>query len=326
MGIRCISFALGAALCAWAGAAFAADASYPNRPIRILVPFPPGGNVDITARTVSPGLSSQLGQSIIVDNRGGAHGTIAAEIVAKAARDGYTLMLTSSGMLAIAPALGQKLPYDIARDFAPIGTISTVPLVMVVHPASPATTVREFIALAKTRPGRIPMATNGVGSTPDLAGALFQSLTGTKLNAIPYKGSGPAQIDLAGGQVEVYFDQLSAAIGFINAGKTRALAVLSPTRVAQLPAVPTIAEAGVPGGEADTFTALLAPAGTPKDILQRLNTALNAALRTPAVKDAFARFSSDTLVSSPEATVKHIRSETAKWAKVVREAGIKVEQ
>jgi tripartite-type tricarboxylate transporter receptor subunit TctC len=303
----------------------AAIAAYPERPIRILVPFPPGGNVDITARIVAPGMSSQLGQPVIIDNRGGAHGTIAAEIVAKAARDGYTLMLASSGMLAIAPALYQKLTYDIVRDFAPIGAISTVPLVMLVHPSSPATTVRDFIAAAKSRPGRITMATNGSGSTPDLAGALFQSLTGTKLIAVPYKGSGPAQIDLAGGQVEVYFDQLSAAIAFVNGGKTRALAVTSKSRVAQLPDVPTMSEAGVPGCEATTFTGLLAPAGTSREIVSKLNAALNSALRTAAVRESFNRFAGQTLEGTPEDLARLIRDETAKWTKVVRAAGIKAE-
>jgi len=302
-----------------------AGAAYPERPIRILVPFPAGGNVDITARTVAPGMSTQLGQSVIIDNRGGAHGTIAAEIVQKAARDGYTLMLTSSGMLAIAPALGQKLTYDVVKDFTPIGAINNVPLLMVVHPSSPGASVREFIASAKSRPGRIAMATNGAGSTPDLAGALFQTLTGTKLNAVPYKGSGPAQIDLAGGQVEVYFDQLSAAIGFVTSGKTRALAVLAKARVAQLPDVPTIAEAGVPGCEASTFTGLLAPAGTPREIIQRLNAAVNGALRTTAVKETFARLAAQTLEGTPEDLARLMRDETAKWAEVVRAAGIKAE-
>ena len=303
----------------------AAGAAYPERPIRILVPFPPGGNVDITARIVAPGLSSRLGQAVIIDNRGGAHGTIAAEIVAKAARDGYTLMLTSSGMLAIAPALYQKLSYDIGRDFAPIGSISTVPLVMLVHQSSPIKTVREFIAAAKSRPGRITMATNGSGSTPDLAGALFQSLTGTKLIAVPYKGSGPAQIDLAGGQVEVYFDQLSAAIAFVNGGKTRALAVTSKARVAQLPDVPTMGEAGVPGCEATTFTGLLAPTGTPREIIDRLNAAMNNALRTDSVRESFARFAGQTLEGTPEDFARLMRDETAKWTQVVRAAGIKGE-
>ncbi len=304
----------------------AAGAAYPERPIRVLVPFPAGGNVDITARTVAPGMSAQLGQSVIVDNRGGAHGTIAAEIVQKAARDGYTLMLTSSGMLAIAPALGQKLTYDVVKDFTPIGAVNNVPLLMVVHPSSPGTSVREFIASAKSRPGRIAMATNGSGSTPALAGALFQSLTGTKLIAVPYKGSGPAEIDLAGGQVEVYFDQLSAAMGFVNSGKTRALAVLAKARVAQLPDVPTIAEAGVPGCEASTFTGLLAPVGTPREIIQRLNAAVNRALRTAAVKENFARLAAQTLEGTPEDLARLMRDETTKWIRVVREAGIKGEQ
>ena len=303
----------------------AAGAAYPERPIRILVPFPPGGNVDITARIVAPGLSSRIGQAVIIDNRGGAHGSIAADIVAKAAHDGYTLMLTSSGMLAIAPALYQKLSYDIGRDFAPIGSISTVPLVMLVHQSSPTKTVREFITMAKSRPGRITVATNGSGSTPDLAGALFQSVTGTKLIAVPYKGSGPAQIDLAGGQVEVYFDQLSAAIAFVNAGKTRALAVTSKARVAQLPDVPTMGEAGVPGCEATTFTGLLAPARTPREIIGRLNAALNNALRMDSVRESFARFAGQTLEGSPEELARLMRDETAKWTQVVRAAGIKGE-
>ena len=302
-----------------------AGAAYPERPIRILVPFPPGGNVDITARIVAPGLASGIGQTVIIDNRGGAHGTIAAEIVAKAARDGYTLMLTSSGMLAIAPALYQKLSYDIGRDFAPIGSISTVPLVMLVHQSSPIKTVREFIALAKSRPGRITMATNGSGSTPDLAGALFQSLTGTKLIAVPYKGSGPAQIDLAGGQVEVYFDQLSAAIAFVKSGKTRALAVTSKARVAELPDIPTMGEAGVPGCDATTFTGLLAPAGTPRVIIDRLNSAMNNTLRTDSVRASFARFAGETLQGTPEDFARLMRTETAKWTQVARAAGIKGE-
>jgi tripartite-type tricarboxylate transporter receptor subunit TctC len=228
-------------------------------------------------------------------------------------------------MLAIAPALYQKLSYDIGRDFAPIGSISTVPLVMLVHQSSPIKTVREFIALAKSRPGRITMATNGSGSTPDLAGALFQSLTGTKLIAVPYKGSGPAQIDLAGGQVEVYFDQLSAAIAFVKSGKTRALAVTSKARVAELPDIPTMGEAGVPGCDATTFTGLLAPAGTPRVIIDRLNSAMNNTLRTDSVRASFARFAGETLQGTPEDFARLMRTETAKWTQVARAAGIKGE-
>jgi tripartite-type tricarboxylate transporter receptor subunit TctC len=303
-----------------------AHAAFPDRSIRIIVPYAPGGNIDITARAIAPGMSEALGQTVVVDNRGGAGGTLGTELGAKAAADGYTLTLGSTGTLSTAPPLYPKLNYDPVKDFATTSLVSNVALVLEVHPSIPAHNVKEFIALAKSRPGKITMGTSGAGTTNHLSGELFQSATGTKLIHIPYKGSGPGLIDLMGGQIDIFFDQLSASIGFIQAGKIRALAVTTIKRAAAMPELPTIAEAaGIPGFDASTWTGIVLPAATPRDVVLKIHGALVKTLRTKSVRDNFARLGAETLESTPEEFARYLRDDLAKWTRVVREAGIKLD-
>jgi tripartite-type tricarboxylate transporter receptor subunit TctC len=301
-------------------------AQYPERPIRVIVPFAPGGNVDLTARTITPALAELLGRNVVVDNRGGAGGALGAEIVAGASPDGYTLLVGSTGLLSIAPVINSRLRYDPVKDFAPIALISNVALVMLVNPSSPAKSAKEFAALAKSRAGQMTMASSGNFSTGQLAGALFQNVTGTRLIHVPYKGASLAVADLVGGHVDVMFDQVSSAIGHIRGGKVRALALTAAARSADLPEVPTMREAGIPGVEAGTYTAMVAPAGTPRAIVARLNAAVSQALAAKPARDSFARQGAEIMGGTPEAAAGYIRSEIAKWSKVIRETGIKTDQ
>jgi tripartite-type tricarboxylate transporter receptor subunit TctC len=300
-------------------------AAYPERAIRIIVPYPPGGNIDITARTIGPGMSAALGQQIVVDNRAGAGGTLGADLAAKSAPDGYTLLLGSSGALSTAPPLYPRLPYDPVRDFATTSLVSNVPLVLEMHPLIPAHSVKEFIALAKSRPGRITMGSSGAGTTNHLSGELFQSATGTKFIHIPYKGSGPGLVDLMGGQIDIFFDQLSSSISYIQARRLRALAVTTLKRAAAMPELPTLAESGLTGFDASTWTGIVLPAATPHDIVLKLHAALSKTLRAKATQDTFARLGAETLESTPEEFARFMRDDLAKWTKVVHAAGIKLE-
>jgi tripartite-type tricarboxylate transporter receptor subunit TctC len=300
-------------------------AAYPERSIRIIVPYAPGGNIDITARIIAPGMSETLGQQVVIDNRGGAGGTLGADIGAKAAPDGYTLTLGSTGTLSTAPPLYPRLGYDPVKDFAFASLVNNVPLVLESHPSIPAKTVKEFIALAKSRPGKITMGSSGAGTTNHLSGELFQSATGTKFVHIPYKGSGPGLIDLMGGQIDIFFDQLSASIGYIQTGRLRALAVTTIKRASAMPELPTIAESGIPGFDSSTWTAIIMPAATPQDVVLKVHGALIKTLRTKTTRDAFARLGAETLESSPEETARFVKEDLAKWTRVVREAGIKLE-
>ena len=316
---KTISAALLTAIATTAGAA------WPEKPIRIIVPYVPGGNIDITARTLAPGLGEALGQTIVVENRGGAGGTIGTEVAAKAPADGYTLLLGSSGTLTNAPALYPKLGYDPLKDFATTSMTTMVPIVIETHPSVPVKTVREFIALIKARPDRITMASAGSGSSNHLAGALFQKATDTRMVHVPYKGSGAALVDLMGGQVDVFFDQLSSSIGYLQAGKLRPIAVTTLKRSPYLPDVPSANEAGVPGFDASTVTGIALPVATPADIVSKLHAALLKVLRAKATRESFARFGAETLESTPEEFSKFIREDLAKWSKLVRETGIKLE-
>ena len=302
-----------------------ACAAYPERTIRIIVPYAPGGNIDITARIIAPGMSEALGVQVVIDNRGGAGGTLGADLAAKAAPDGYTLLLGSSGTLSTAPPLYPRLGYDPIKDFSTTSLVSNVPLVLELHPSIPARSVKEFIALAKSRPGKITMGSPGAGTTNHLSGELFQSTTGTRLIHIPYKGSGPGLIDLVGGQIDMFFDQLSASIGFIHAGKLRPLAVTTLKRAAALPELPTLAESGLPGFDASTWTGVVLPAATPRDIIVKLHAALGKTLRTKSTQENFARLGAETLESTPEEFASFMRADLDKWTKVVRSAGIKLE-
>ena len=305
--------------------AFGAQSAYPDRPIRLIVPYPPGGNIDITARTISPGLSEHLGVQIVVDNRGGAGGTIGSEAAAKAPADGYTLLMGSTGTLATAQALYPKLGFDPLKDFAYTSLVSSVALVAITIPSLPARNVKELIALLKARPGRVTMASAGVGTSNHLTGEYFQSVTGTKLVHVPYKGSGPALVDLMGGQVDMMFDQVSSAIGHINSGKLRAVAVTTLKRPGALPNVPTMDESGLKGFEASTTTGILLPAKTPPEIVKRVHAALIKTLRMPSTREGFAKVGADVVESTPEELDKLMRAENVKWTKVIRDANVKVE-
>lgn len=306
-------------------AAFAAQGVYPDHPIRLIVPYPPGGNIDITARTVAPGVSEALGVQIVVDNRGGAGGTIGSEMAAKAPPDGYTLLMGSTGTLATAQALYPRLTFDPLKDFAYTSLVSSVALVTEVIPSLPARNVKELIALLKTRPGRVTYGSAGIGTSNHLTGEYFQTITGTRLVHVPYKGSGPALVDLMGGQVDMMFDQVSSSVGHIKSGKIRALAVTTLKRTGALPEVPTMDESGLKGFEASTTTGILLPAKTPPEIVKRVHAALVKTLRTPSTREAFAKVGADVVESTPEELDKLMRAENVKWTKVIRDANVKVE-
>ncbi len=299
--------------------------SYPERPIRMLVPFAPGGNVDITARTVAPALGQVLGQQVVVDNRPGAGGTIATDLVAKAPPDGYTLLMASSSVMTNGPALYPKLPYDIVRDLAPVGRVAVVPLAIVVHPSVPAKTTKELIAVAKAQGGHMLMANAGVGTTNHLIAELFMIRSGARLTLVPYKGSGPALVDLVAGHVFAHVDQISSALPYIQANRIRPIAVTTAKRAAALAEVPTLAESGVPGFDASTVTGVLAPSKTPREVVAQLNAALVKILGTPAIKERFATLGAEGQPSTSEELGAFIREDLAQWVKVVKQAGIKLE-
>jgi tripartite-type tricarboxylate transporter receptor subunit TctC len=295
------------------------------KPVRLIVPFAAGGNVDITARQIAPGLSESLGQNFIVDNRVGAGGVIGAELVAKSPPDGYTLMMGSNSTVSVAPALYPKLNYHPVRDFAPVSLVATTPFVLVVHPSVPVKSVKELIALAKTKAGRLSMASGGTGSSNQLVGELFQSLTGARFTHVPYKGAGPAGVDLMAGQVDLLFDQLSSSVGPIKSGRIRALAVTSANRAAVFPDIPTAQEAGVAGFEVTNITGVLAPANTPADIVARLNAALLKVLASASTKERFAGLALEAAPGTPEQFAAYIKEDFARWSKVVKDANIKVD-
>ena len=309
----------------FAALALSASAQYPSRPIRIIVPFAPGGNVDITARLVAPGLQEALGQPVIVENKPGAGGTIGADLVVKSAPDGYTLLMGSNSTFSVAPSLYPKNPYNPLRDFAPVIMIASAPFVLVVNPNMPVKDARELVALAKASPGKIAMSSAGTGSSNHLVGELFQEISGARFTHVPYKGSGQALTDLMGGQVSVHFDQITSAASHIQAGKLRALLVTAPQRVPMLPDVPTATEAGYPAFEATNVTGLIAPAGTPRDIVDKLNAVTQKVISQPAVRTKFADIGGETTGGTPEQFSAYIRDDLSKWTRIVKDANVKVE-
>jgi tripartite-type tricarboxylate transporter receptor subunit TctC len=316
--------ALAASLLFSASAALAQP--YPAKPIRLIVPYPPGGGTDFFARLVGARMSEHLGQPIVVENRPGAATIIGAEAAAKAPADGYTLLLADSTTLAVNPSLYRKLPYDPQKDFAPISLTARFAMLLVVNPTlDKSKTVKEFIDEAKAAPGKMNFASVGAGTTHHLAMELFMQRTGIRLNHIPYKGAAPAVQDLVGGQVPVMFLDLAAGGPQIRAGKIRALAVASPKRIAPLPEVPTVAESGVPGFEAWAWQGLVAAAGTPREALERVRADYAKAVADAGVRQKLTEAGVEPLTSSPEELASYIRSETAKWANVIKEGGIKVE-
>ena len=302
----------------------AAAQAYPGRPVRVVVPFPPGGGTDIISRTVAQKLSEAWGQPVVVDNRSGANGLIGTELAARAKPDGYTLLVVIATH-AINPSLYRKLPYDTAKDFAPVTLMAQYPYILTIHPALPARTVKELIALAKVRPGQLSYASSGEGSGPHLGFELFKSAAKIDVVHVPYKGAGPANIDLISGQVQLMFNNFLAAMPQIKAGRLRVLAVSSAERSKVMPEVPTLAQSGLPGFEVISWYALLAPAETPTAIIAKVQADTAAALRSPAVSSRLSGEGAEPVGSTPEQLGKFIAIETRKWAKVVKAAGIKPE-
>ncbi len=301
----------------------AAQAAYPSRPVRIIAGFAPGGGVDITARLIGQWLNERLGQPFVTENRPGADGNIATEAVVNAPPDGYTLLLATLPN-AVNATLYPHLKFKFLRDVAPVAGVISVPMVVLVHPTMPVKSIAELIAYARDNPGKINMASAGTGSAPHMAGELFNSMAGTSMLHVPYRGQGPALSDLLGGQVQILFAAAPGTVDYIKAEKLRALAVTSPTKAEVLRDLPTISRT-VPGYEASQWYGLAAPARTPPDVVERLNTEVNAAFADAAMKARFAAISGDAIEGTPAQFGKLIADETEKWAKVVKFAGLKVE-
>lgn len=296
---------------------------YPDKPVKIFVGFAAGGGTDVAARILAQKLTETLGQSIVVENRPGASGMIATETLAKSAADGYTLMMGSQTTLAVAPALYRKFSIDAARDFVAVAPAGVSPLVLVVHPSVPVRSVKELIALGKAKPGAINFGSGGLGTTPHMAGELFSLQAGIKMVHVAYRGEAPAINDLLGGQLDLIFANLSAVIGNVKAGSLRALAVTSTQRAATAPEIPTIAEVALPGFEAATWFALVAPAGTPRDIVLRLNSEVTRLVGQAEVRQRFADLGMTVDAATPDALDGYIKTEIAKWSKVIKDADIR---
>jgi len=311
-------------LVAFLAAAAAQAQTWPSKPIRYIVPFPPAGATDITARIMADKISGPLGQSVVVENRPGAAGNVGTEFVARSAPDGYTILQLTVAQ-SISATLYTKINYDVEKDLAPAAMVALVPNVMIVHPSVPAKSVAEFIALAKAKPGKINFASSGSGTSIHMSAEMFKMLTGVNIVHIPYKGSGPALADMLGGQVDVMFDNLTSSIGHIRSGKLRALAVTTVTRYPELPELPTMQEAGVPGYEATAWFGIVVPRGTPRDAIVRINGEVNKALAQADVKEKLAQQGALARSWTPEEFGSFIHNEVVKWAKVVKASGAKVE-
>ena len=295
---------------------------YPNKPIRMIVPFPPGGPNDILGRVVAAKLTEQLGQQVVVDNRGGAGGIIGAEIAARSAADGHTLLLSGTASMAINPGLHKKLPYDPLKDFAPISMLGTAPSLLTVHPSLAVKSVKDLITLAQAKPGKLNFVSAGHGTPPHLAGELFKSMTGVEMVHVPYKGGGPALADLLAGQVELYFSGISSVLPFVKENRLRGVAVTSAKRTAVLPDTPTVSESGLPGFEVSNWYAVAAPAATPPAIIKRLNAEILTVLTVPELKKRFFELAADPFGSTPEQLAAYNRTELVKWARAIKAAGI----
>jgi tripartite-type tricarboxylate transporter receptor subunit TctC len=310
--LGCLLFCCGAA---WAQ-------SYPDKPIRLVVPWPPGGSVDIVGRLIGVKLGQTLGQTIVIDNRSGASGNIGMDAVAKSRPDGYTLVLNTIP-IATNPGLFSQMPFDVIKDFTPIALIAKMPHVLIATQALPVNTMRELIALAKTQPDKLTYSSAGNGSTFHMAGELFKHLSNTAIVHVPYRGGGPALTDAISGQVNISFPSLVAAVPFVKAGKVKVLAVTSASRSALLPDVPTIAEAGLPGYEFTSWFMLLAPAGTPRDIVMKVNQAVTDAMKSPELAERFAKEGTEIVSGSPEQAAAFLNVELAQWSRIIKERGIK---
>ncbi|KWR76364.1 Bug family tripartite tricarboxylate transporter substrate binding protein [Cupriavidus sp. IDO] len=324
--MRVSSLAAAALAVATAFAAPLAQAqAYPSKPIRMVVGFPSGGAPDTLARLVSEKISPSWGQPVVVDNKPGAGGNIGAEAVAHAPADGYTLALGTVGTHSINGSLYSKMPYDMVKDFAPVILIASTPNVLVVNPEVPAKNVAELIALAKAKPGTLTFGTPGIGTSPHVAGEMFNSMAGVRITHVPYKGRAMAIPDLLGGHITMMFDNLPSALPVVREGKLRALGITSAKRSASAPDIPTLAEQGLPGFEADSWFAIFAPANTPREVVARLNAEFNRIYQLPDVQAKLKTLGLDPILGSPEKLATYQRAEITKWARVVKESGAKAE-
>lgn len=298
---------------------------FPAKPIRLIVPFPPGGSADILARAIGQKAGEGLGQPLVVENRPGAGTAIGAEALAKSAPDGYSVMIGTVSSHAINPALNPRLPFDPIKDFTPVSLVASIPFAMIVHPSVPAKSVREFVALARSKPGSLNYSSAGNGTSNHLAGELLKSMAGIDMVHVPYKGSAPALNDLIAGQVSLMFDLVLTAAPHVKSGAVRGLAVTSSQRSSALPELPTVAESGVPGYEVSAWFGIFAPAGVPQPVVQRLNAEFVKALLQPDLRQRLASQGAEPLTSTPSEFAAYLRSEIEKWAKVVKASGMKVD-
>ena len=312
------------AISSLASADVSAQSAYPAKTVRLIVPWPPGGGADVLTRLLTPKLSEGLGQQVIIDNRGGAAGNIGAEMAAKAPPDGYTIVFAYSGTHSINPHIYAKMPFK-ESDFAPIIWLASVPQVVVVHPSLPVKTIKDLIALDKAKPGQLSYGSSGNGAINHLAGELFNYMTGTKLVHVPYKGGGPAAIALLGGEIGLILGEPASIVGFIQSGKVRAVAVTSAKRALSFPNLPTVAEFGVPGYEVTSWNGMLAPAGTPADIVRKLNAEYNKIIVDPEMRKRMIANGYEPVGGPPEKFGEHIHAEIAKWGPVVKRANVRVD-
>jgi tripartite-type tricarboxylate transporter receptor subunit TctC len=312
-----------AILATTAAGAFAAD--YPNKPIRLVVPFSAAGTTDFLARAIAQKLSTNLGTSVVVDNRPGAGGNIGSDMVAKADPDGYTLLLGTVGTHAINASLYKKMPYDTVKDFAPVTLVASVPNIVVVNPSVPVKSIKDLLALAKSKPGNLTFASSGNGSSIHLSGELFKSMAGVDMLHVPYKGSGPAVTDLVGGQVNLMFDNMPSSLPHVKTGRLRAIAVTGSKRSPAVPDLPTIAESGVPGYDSVAWFGVLAPAGTPPAIVNKLNAEIIKVLKSPDVAKRLSSQGAEPAYNTPDEFSAYIKTEMVKWAQVVKASGAQVD-
>ena len=324
MSVRvCCSIACFAAACACAAPPSAAPDSYPNRPIRLIVPYPPGGPTDLIARAINERLAQRLGQPVVVDNRGGAATVIGAEIAARAPADGYTLLVATITTLAVNPALNKQLPYDAERDFVPVSMLATQPYLLVTTQSLPVTSVAQLVAYAKANPGKLSFASAGVGAGAHLAAELFKYMAHIDVVHVPYKGSSPAITDLIGGHVAYQFAGVSAVMPFAASGKLRALAMSTAKRSAMAPAIPTIAESGLPGYAASSWNSLVAPRATPRQIVERLNAQVVAILNQPEIRERFRQQGVDADPGTPAQLAAHVKAESVRFDRLISAIGLK---
>ncbi|MDB5924059.1 MAG: hypothetical protein JWN13_2995 [Betaproteobacteria bacterium] len=307
------------------GVSVHAAETYPARPVRMIVPYGPGGNADIQARYIAERLTDVLGKQVVADNRAGANGMIGMELAARSPADGYTLLLVAN-TFTVNPGLYPKVPYDTVKDFQPITLVGDTPLLFIGNPTVAASSVKEVVALAKSRPGQLNYGTSGGGSPSHLAAALFEVMTGVKLVHVPYKGMAPSNVAVMAGEIQLGFPSMTSVLPHVKAGKLKAFAITVKSRSALAPAIPTMEEAGVPGYEASIWNGLLAPAGTPRPIVNRLNEAVAQILKSPQAHERYANVGAEIRYNSPEEFAALIRSDVAKWAKVIRARGIRVDE